>query len=201
MAIALAEAGFRVTALEPDPEMFGALLVRLSRLHGVGASLTPVPRGAGFPLGTRYDVANCSSVLHLLDADGQDALVRYAASAITGSGRVVLDIPVVSSLREPKPWTLVATRQLGRLRVDHHSAMERGDGDRWQTHWRFVASLDEERVHAVERTFDWAPLSHDRSTALLAACGLEPCEEFAGYDRAPYVQGRSNARLVVAAAA
>jgi len=201
MAIALAEAGFRVTALEPDPEMFGALLVRLSRLHGVSASLTPVPRGAGFPLGARYDIANCSSVLHLLDAGGQDALVGYAASAITGSGRVVLEIPVVSQLREPKPWTLVGTRQLGRLRVDHHSAMERVDGDSWQTHWRFVASLDGERVHAIERTFNWAPLSHDRTAALLTACGLELREEFAGYDRAPYVQGQSKVRLVVAATA
>jgi len=37
--------------------------------------------------------------------------------------------------------------------------------------------------------------------ALLTACGLELREEFAGYDRAPYVQGQSKVRLVVAATA
>jgi SAM-dependent methyltransferase len=43
LAFALASNGFRVTALEPDPEMYGAMLIRLAGHAELQATLSPVP--------------------------------------------------------------------------------------------------------------------------------------------------------------
>lgn len=68
-AFALAAAGLQVTALEPDSEMHAVLLARLALREDLQASVSPVPRPAGFELGKAFEICTCFSVLHLLFGD------------------------------------------------------------------------------------------------------------------------------------
>jgi SAM-dependent methyltransferase len=197
-AIALAERGVHVTALEPDAEMHAVLLSRLARRFDIDARITPIPQGAGFPTGVQHDVVASFSLLHLLAPRDQDAVVAYARTQVKPQGKVVLEMPVVSTARVERPWSLQSTRSLGRARVEHHSAMNKAADGQWQTHWKFATFLDEVRVAETTRTFDWAPLTHGRAEELLSQNGLIALEDFAGCDRSPYVPGESRVRLVVA---
>ena len=201
MAITLAEHDINVAALEPDLEMYSVLLARLAGRFDIEGRITPIPKGAGFCTRTRYDLCSCLSVLHLLAPAEQEAVVAYARSEVKAGGNVVLELPVEARARTPRPWSVASTRSLGRLRVEHHSSMEPSSRGRWQTHWRFLSFLDDEQVHEVNRTFDWLPLSHERTDALLLMHDLAVVDDFAGFDRQPYAQGESRIRLVVASAA
>lgn len=199
-AIALADLGFDVTALEPDIEMHAALLTRLSARAETSRRLTPLLAPAGASTGRLHDLCCCFSVLHLLTPHEQDALVAYARRETTASGRVLLDMPTHSPARRPRAWSVSATRNLGRLRVEHATCME-SVTDGWQTHWRFDSYLDDRAVRSVERTFDWCPLSHERTEALLSSNGLRVEREFGNLVGEPYVRGESTSRIVVAHAA
>jgi len=200
-ALALAERGIHVAALEPDPEMYAVLLSRLAQRFDIESRITPIPKRAGFRTGTQHDVCSCFSVLHLLAPAEQEDLVAYAKAEVKPRGKIVLEIPVHSPERLPRPCSLNSTRSLGRLRVQHRSSVEMASGDRWQTHWAFVSYLDNVQVHEIRRTFDWSPLSHERTDALLIMHGLKAVADFAGYDRHPYEPGKSRVRLLVAAEA
>jgi hypothetical protein len=140
------------------------------------------------------------SVIHLLAPQDQDALVAHARAEVQPGGIVVLEMPVASPARAARPWSLNSTRSLGRARIEHHVSMNEAASGRWQTHWKFLTFLDDACVREVERTFDWAPLAHERTEALLSAHGLAIVDDFGGYDRSPYVAGESRVRLVVARA-
>ena len=197
-AFALAQRGVSVTALEPDAEMYAAMLARLAARLEIADRVTPVPQGAGFPLESRFDVCASFAVLHLLAEGEQNALVRYVAAMLAPGGKAVLEMPVVSPQRSPRAWSMTATRSLGRLRVEHHTQVECADSGAWITRWRFASHLDGKIVNKVDKVFHWKPLTHERSEALLADNGLAVAEEYAGYDRAPYIPLESRVRLVVA---
>jgi SAM-dependent methyltransferase len=197
-AIALAQRGAFVTALEPDEEMYGVMLARLASRFDITERVSPVMQPAGFPLELQFDVCASLAVLHLLANEEQDVLARYVAAQLKPSGTAVLEIPVVSSQRSPRPWSVTATRNLGRLRIEHHTQMESTDSGAWITRWRFVSHLGGRIVNKVDKVFHWRPLTHERSEALLDGSGLAVVEEFGGYDRAPYVPRESRVRLVVA---
>ena len=197
-AFALARHGAFVTALEPDAEMYGVMLARLASRFDIADQVSPVMQPAGFPLELHFDVCASFAVLHLLGDNDQDVLVRYAASQRKPGGIAVLEIPVVSSQRAPRPWSLTATRNLGRVRVEHHTEMERMENGAWITRWKFVSHLGDTIVNKVDKVFHWKPLTHERSEALLKRSGLAVVEEFGGYDRVPYVPRESRVRLVVA---
>jgi SAM-dependent methyltransferase len=199
-AFALARHGAFVMALEPDAEMYSVMLARLAPRFDIADRVSPVNRAAGFPLDTRFDVCASFAVLHLLADAEQDVLARYVAAQLDPGGSAVLEIPVVSSQRAPRPWSLSATRSLGRLRVEHHTEMERAESGQWLTRWRFVSRLDDRIVNNVDKIFSWRPLTHERSEELLKESGLAVAEEFGGYDRSPYVPRESRVRLVVARA-
>jgi hypothetical protein len=143
---------------------------------------------------------SCFSVLHLLTPEEQEEVVAHAKAEVKSGGKVVLDMPVVSTARAERPWSASSTRSLGRLLVEYQSSMERSNG-RWKTHWRFVSYLDGAQIHQVSRTFDWSPLPHARTEELLAMLGFTVVGDFAGYGGQPYVPGESSTRLVVASAA
>jgi SAM-dependent methyltransferase len=197
-AFALAERGALVTALEPDAEMYAVLLTRLASRPDIADRVSPIPQAAGFPLHVRFDVCTSFAVLHLLADAEQDVLVRYVAAMLKPGGSAVLEIPVVSPRRARRPWSVTATRSLGRLRVDHHTQMECSESGDWITRWRFLSLLEGEIVNRVDKLFRWRPLTHERSETLLEQSGLAAVEDFGGYDRCPYVPRESRVRLVVA---
>ncbi|HET7097679.1 MAG TPA: class I SAM-dependent methyltransferase [Casimicrobiaceae bacterium] len=199
-AFALAQRGVFVTALEPDAEMYAAMLTRLGSRSDIADRVSPIPQAAGFSLEARFDVCASFAVLHLLTDEEQHVLARYVAAQLKPGGVAVLEIPVVSSQRSPRPWSVTATRTFGRVRIEHHTQMECKDTGDWITRWRFVSYLDHRIVNEVDKAFHWRPLTHGRSESVLGNSGLEVVDEFAGYDRVPYVPGDSRVRLVVAQA-
>ena len=199
-AFALAQRGAFVTALEPDAEMYAVMLARLATRFDIADRVTPIPQAAGFPLEGLFDVCTSLAVLHLLDDQRQDIVARYVAAMLRPGGKAVLEIPVVSSQRAQRPWSLTATRSLGRLHIEHHTQMERTDNGEWITRWKFMSYLDQTVVNEVNRAFRWRPLTHERSEVLLESAGLSVVEEFGGYDRGAYVPLESRVRLVVARA-
>jgi SAM-dependent methyltransferase len=199
-AFALAQRDVFVTALEPDPEMYAVMVARLASRPHIAGRVSPVPQPAGFPLEELFDVCASFAVLHLLPDEEQDIVARYVTAMLRPGGKAVLEIPVVSTQRVPRPWSVTATRNLGRVRIEHHTAMECRKSGAWITRWRFVSRLGGTIVNEVDKVFHWRPLTQERSAALLAGSGLALVEEFAGYDRAPYVPRESRVRLVVARA-
>jgi SAM-dependent methyltransferase len=199
-AFALARRGVFVTALEPDPEMYAVMLARLGSRFDIAERVSPVMQPAGFPLDTHFDVCASFAVLHLLADEEQNVLARYVAAQLKPGGIAVLEIPVVSPQRSPRPWSVTATRTLGRLLIEHHTQMESLESGAWITRWRFVSRLGDTIVNKVDKVFNWRPLTHGRSEALLASSGLAVVDEFAGYDHAAYVPRESRVRLVVARA-
>jgi SAM-dependent methyltransferase len=197
-AFALARRGVSVTALEPDAEMYAVMLARLTSRLEIADRVTPIPRPAGFAFGERFDVCTSFAVLHLLDDAAQDIVARYVATTLRPGGKAVVEVPVVSPQRAPRPWSLTATRDLGRLRVEHHTQMETTSTGAWVTRWRFVSYLDKTIVNEIVKTFHWKPLTHERSDRLLESSGLAIVEEFSGCDRGKYVPRESRVRLVVA---
>jgi hypothetical protein len=180
--------------------MYAVMVARLASQIDIADRVSPIPRPAGFPLDARFDVCASFAVLHLLGDEDQEVLAHYVATMLKPGGKAVLEMPVVSRERAPRAWSLTGTRNLGRLRVEHHTQMEPTESGAWITRWRFVSCVDGEIVNKVDKTFNWRPLTHERSEALLKASGLAIVEEFGGYDRAAYVPRESRARLIVARA-
>lgn len=197
IAFDLAAAGFNVTALEPDSEMFAALLVRLAQRPELQQRVTPVPAAAGYAFGARFDMAFSVAVLHLLDPASRAALARYAISQVRTGGRVVLEIPVTSSARLQSPLALVAERRLGDLLVRKYSAMQPVADGWWHTVWRFALVRDEEPIHEVSTTFRWYPMRPQEALELVKHAGLQVTETFGGFAREPFTAGDSRTLIVV----
>lgn len=200
-AAALAAAGLDVMALEPDPGMYAVMLSRLALRPDLEANLTPIPREAGYPVSRRFDACACFSVLHLLEPAERAALVSYAHQATRPGGRLVLEIPVVSSRRLPRPRELVAQRKFGEMRYEHHSAAEPLSDGSWHTHWTFRALHGDVLLEEISQTFHWRPLSVSDSDALLRDHRIDIEADYAGFDKSPYQPDESRVRLVVGRAA
>ena len=194
---ALDAAGFDVTALEPDPGMYAVMLSRLALRPDLESMLTPIPEAAGFPLPRRFDACVCFSVLHLLESREQGALVSYAREATRRGGTLVLELPVASPARLPRPWERVAQRQFGETRYEHHAAAEPLPDGSWHTHWKFRALHGDRLLDETTQTFHWRPLSLKDSGDLLCNQEIEVEAEYAGFDRAPFRPNESRVRLVV----
>jgi hypothetical protein len=199
-AIALAETGFKLTALEPDPELYAILLCRLSSRHHISSLVTPVLGSTGAVTGRIHDLCTCFSVLHLLAREEQAALVAYAKSQLSSVGRFVLNAPMQSPHRIPREWSVLSSRSFGRLTVEHSSCTECVTQS-WLTHWRFASRLDGQIVNQVDRTFEWQPLSNVDVDALLAVSGFRVEADYAALTGEPYIPGQSTSRVIVARAA
>jgi SAM-dependent methyltransferase len=196
-AAALAAAGFNVTALEPDPGMYAVMLSRLALRSDLESNLTPIPRPAGYPVPREFDSCVCFSVLHLLEPSERAALVSYAHRATRPGGHLVLEIPVTSAKRLPRPWELIAQRQFGEMRYEHHAAAEPLPDGSWHTHWKFRAMHRDLLLEETAQTFHWRPISLKDSDELLRGHQIRIEAEYAGFDRSPFQPNQSRVRLVV----
>lgn len=202
IAMAIAEGGARVTALEPDAEMFAVMLARLSLREDLAERFTPLPmsaaRMARFSAREAFDASCCFAVLHLLPERQQRRLVRLLAESTRRGGKVLLECPMSCGSRSAKPWAPVAQRRFGQTLFERHRAIEAvGDGS-WHTHWKFVTHHSGTLLAELTRTFHWRPLAPQDLDAMLAACGLDIVADLGGFDRSPYIAGESPLRLLVA---
>jgi SAM-dependent methyltransferase len=196
-AAALAAAGFDVTALEPDPGMYSVMLSRLALRRDLEPNLTPVPKAAGYPIPRKFDACVCFSVLHLLDPSERAALVSYARQSTRPGGQLILDIAAASPKRLPRPWELVAHRQFGEMRYEHHAATEALPDGSWYTHWKFLGLHRDLLLDEVSQTFHWRPLTLHDSDELLRNHEIDIEAEYAGFDRSRFQPNESRVRLVV----
>lgn len=191
-AFALAAAGFEVTALEPDAQMFAVLLARLALRKDLEAKLSPVARAAGFALGRSFDICTCFSVLHLLlEQEQRRRLVAYAAAHLAPGGRFVLEVPVHSPQRVERALSLAAERRFGDVRFQHDSSLERLEDGAWRTDWKFVASRNGEALEEVAQSFTWIACSAEEVHELLAAAGLVAENLYADFDGSTFVEAQS----------
>ncbi len=169
-ALGLAEAGMSVTAIEPDPEMATALTTRLALQPALQPRVALLPGSQALPAACA-DAVLCQSVLHLLPAAEQVALLIEAARLLQPGGTVWIEAPFESPARAAVPWGLVAERQLGATRLQHHRAMG-PQGAAWVTEWRFETWLGEQLLHQVVRRFEWVPLQEATLKTQAQAAGL-----------------------------
>lgn len=197
LAFQLAANGFHVTALEPDAGMYGALLVRLAPRADLQATLTPVPRAAGFDLQQHFDACLALAVLHHLDGAARRALFRYAAAHLRAGGLLVVDAPVESAGRAEVPHQLRSERVFGVTRFQHWHAVRRTPGG-WQTIWEFVTLRGASVLDRRSRLFEWTPSSLEEVTACARAAGLEVEAALGGFDGTTYAPGESRSLIAVA---
>ncbi len=198
LALTLASAGYRVTALEPDPEMYGQLLARLGARRDLEQALTPLPRGAGFALGSTFDAVVCWAVFHLINARERHTLVEHAAQHLASGGRLLLDVAVDGSERSDQPRTLTAERRFGDTLLRKYVTMRRMGTGRWLTTWELVTLRGETVIDTCTRVFDWQPMVPAEAEAMLVQHGLDIEQRHADESGAPFVLGASRSLLLVA---
>jgi len=198
LAFVLAAAGYHVTALEPDPEMYAAMLVRLALRRDLQSRLTPVPKPLGFALNKSFDACLSLAVLHLLDQADREAMFRYAYAHLRAGGRFIVEEPVESPLRVELPHQLKAERIFGDTRFQHFYSMTRMPNGRWRTTWEFLTSRGDVLLDRRTREFDWKPGSRGELLVLAKNAGLVVEAEWADFERAPYVEQESKVLILVA---
>ena len=198
LALTLASAGYRVMALEPDPEMYGQLLARLGGRRDLEHTLTPLPRGAGFALGSTFDAVVCWAVFHLINARERHTLVEHAAQHLAGGGCLLLDVAVDGSERSDQPRALTAERRFGDTLLRKYVTMRRMGTGRWLTTWELVTLRGEAVIETCTRVFDWQPMAPTEAEAMLVQHGLVIEQRYADDSGAPFVLGQSRSLLLVA---
>lgn len=191
VATALAEAGYRVTALEPDPQMQAALLARLALRPAAHERLTPLPRGVGFALDERFDVCTAFALLHLLPAAQWPALFGYAAAQLAPGGWLLVEAFADIGARTETPPRTMAERRFGDVAVRWSGARARAGAGRWRSTWTYETRLRGELLDTRCTAFEWGCCGPDEIGALGAAAGLSLDGVWGGLDRSPYQHGRS----------
>ncbi len=188
-ALGLAAQGWQVLAVEPDPEMAAGLGTRLALTPALHDRVALLPSSTGLRDG-QADAVLCQSVLHLLDADAQHALLTEAARLLRPGGTLWIEAPFLSPTRQPIAWERVGSRRLGPCRVEHHRAMQAepdAGPEAWTTDWRFELWQDARLLHELTRRFRWTPLSIPglaRATRAAGLHGLAVWADWAG--RTPF---------------
>jgi SAM-dependent methyltransferase len=198
LAFALAADGYQVTALEPDPEMYAAMLVRLALRRDLQGRLTPVPKALGFTLNQSFDACISLAVLHLLDEAGRAAMFRYAYAQLRAGGCLIVEEPVESPLRVELPYQLKAERTFGDTRFQHFYSMNQTPHGRWCTTWEFLTLRGEVLLDRRTREFDWKPGSRGELLMLAENAGFVVEAEWADFERAPFAEQESKVLIQVA---
>jgi len=199
LAFALAGAGYRVTALEPDAEMYAALLVRLAARCDLAQRLTPLPRAAGFALGRRFAACVAMAVYHHLNARERHQLVGHAAQHLEPGGCLLLDVAVEGGERSEQPRALVAECRFGDTLYRKFVTLRRsGSGGRWLTTWELTTLRGEDTLDSRVQTFEWQPSTPAEAEAIVQQHGLVVEQRWADARGAPFADGRSRSLLLLA---
>lgn len=197
-AFGLAQAGFEVTALEPDAEMFAVLLARLALRKDLESRLSPLPRPAGFALRKKFDVCTCFSVLHLQQPHEQRELFEFAAAHLVAGGRFVLEVPVNSPARVERARSLVAEQTFGDTTFRHYSALQQRPSDGWNTRWEFTIERGDEVIEHAVQDFAWRACNPTELNAMAVAADLVIDRRYADFEESAFVEEDSRVLVAVA---
>lgn len=197
-AFSLASAGFNVTALEPDPEMFAVLMSRLALRSDLQRNLSPIPRAAGYQLDRKFDICLCAHVLHLIAPSEQSALFSFAAEHLVDGGIFILAAPVNARARAERQRSLEGERTFGEMTFQHFSALAKTGDRAWRTTWEFVTKRAETVLDHVVQEFFWQTKSADEIRHDATATGLTIERLTSDVGGAPFIEGDSRAVVMVA---
>lgn len=199
-AMALAERGLRVWAVEPSPGMRGVMLARLGDDTSLDDRLTIVPGDAQTcDLGRVFSLIVFSHALYLLDGPAERvAALANLARHLAPGGRLIVDFALEEG-RAARPRALAAERRIGEA-IYRRFSESRRVGDRlWQVTWAFEVEIDGRVVEDFGETFRVTTATLAECRMALADAGLRPVAEFADYSGASLGDPGAASRYVVEA--
>ncbi|HQV27788.1 MAG TPA: class I SAM-dependent methyltransferase [Thermoflexales bacterium] len=181
-AMALAERGLRVWAVEPSRGMRGVMLARLGDDTSLDERLTIVPGDAQTcDLGRSFPLIVFSHALYLLDGSAaRVAALANLAGHLAPGGRLIVDFALEEG-RAERPRALAAERRIGEAVYRRFSESIRGGDRLWAVTWAFEVEIAGQVVERAEDTFRISTATLAECRASLAAAGLRPVAEFADY--------------------
>ena len=196
LAMQLAAAGHRVTAVEPDAQMRAVMLTRLAEREDVAPRFTLLPEDA-FVEGT-FDLVTSLAVLHLVpDESERRNMLVFSREHLAAGARFVVEVPVEGSERLAKAAAIVARRRVGEVDYEHASEQCPLEAGRWRTVWTFRARREGRVLEETCQVFDYRVWKPREFEAELRAAGFRVTERHGGFDRAPFSPGQSRALLAV----
>lgn len=181
-AMALAERGLRVWAVEPSGGMRGVMLARLGDDTSLDDRLTIVPGDAQTcDLGRVFSLIVFSHALYLLDGPAERvAALANLARHLAPGGRLIVDFALEEG-RAVRPRALAAERRIGEAIYRRFSESARARDRVWAVTWAFEVEIAGQVVEDLEETFRVSTATLAECRAELSAAGLRPVEEFADY--------------------
>ncbi len=181
-AMALAERGLQVWALEPSAGMRAVMLARLADDTSLDARLTIVPGDAQTcALGRRFPlIVFCHGLYLLTESGARAAALRNLAAHLAPGGRLIVDFALEEG-RTERPRALAAERRIGAATYRRYSASRRAGPRDWRVTWDFEVELGGQIVEHAAETYAVRTATLGESRAALAEAGLGVTDEFSGY--------------------
>ena len=199
-AVALAERGLRVWAVEPSAGMRGVMLARLGDDTSLDDRLTIVPADAQTcDLGRTFSLVVFSHALYLLEGPAaRAAALANLARHLAPGGRLIADFALEEG-RVERPRALAAERRIGEAIYRRFSESRRAGDRLWQVTWAFEVELDGRVVEDFGETFRVTTATLAECRMALADAGLRPVAEYADYSGASLGDPGDASRYVVEA--
>lgn len=181
-AMALAERGLRVWAVEPSRGMRGVMLARLGDDTSLDGRLTIVPGDARTcDLGRTFPLIVFSHALYLLDGPAaRVAALANLARHLAPGGRLIVDFALEEG-RAERPRALAAERRIGEAIYRRFSESARVGDRLWTVTWAFEIEIAGYVVERAEELFWVSTATLAECRAELLAAGLRPMIEHADY--------------------
>ncbi len=181
-AMALAERGLRVWAVEPSPGMRGVMLARLGDDTSLDDRLTIVPGDAQTcEMGRTFPLIVFSHALYLLDGPTERvAALANLARHLAPGGRLIVDFALEEG-RVERRRALAAERRIGEAVYRRFSESACVGDRRWAVTWICEVEFAGQVVEHVEETFRVATATLAEGRAELANAGLRTIAEYADY--------------------
>lgn len=199
LALSLARAGHRVTAVEPDSEMRTILTTRLAACPDLVSKVTVAATAdALVRVGASYPVVSCQFVLHHMDEQEERlSLLRSLSTLCEPGGFVVVEEPTAASARSAQGKKIVKEQQVGDSMLVHTSERYPLDRDTWITEWRFQTLIQGRVIDEAEQKFCWKAYTSDRLTAEARAVGLQVHALYRDFDNNPFRPGVDQSVVMV----
>jgi SAM-dependent methyltransferase len=206
IAVALAEAGHRVTGLDRSPAMLALARARAaaagvdSRVEWVRAEMTAADGAPGGPFGLVIVALN--GLLHVDSAAGQRRVLESVWHALDPRGQLLVDVlnPTAGWLgaldgrvEHEGTWTATSGQRVDKFSARHHQpAEQRVLSEIW-----YDERMADGTVRRRATSFTLRYLTRAELELMLEMSGFPMWQVYGGYDLEPYVDDSS--RILIAA--